>query len=215
MADGIVKQDSLPAEADGSFPRYRQNRRGELVTADSLFQLAADGRLFCSSDADENDRVTGETSYVATTPTFLLRVPAGVCVMPMWVNMQQTGSVAGGAISVYLSYDRVDRYSSGGTSQAVTPMHTGRPVAASSTLYSGATAAAATEARLLLSQVFDEDVGTDTNVTESLFAVAYKDFFPPFLKGPAAFMVFSYAASTGPTWEWSIGWLEIPDASAD
>lgn len=213
MADGIVKQSSYTNSAEGATPQYRLNRRGELVTAELMHQLLFDGRVFVSGDADEDDQVTGQTSFAATTPTFLLRVPSGTTAIPLWVHLNQIGTVAGGIISCLVSFDRVDRYSSSGTSENVTAMRTDRLVSSACTLYSGATAAAATDARLLFAATLDQDV-TDPNLTESIHIVADRDFVSPLLVGPAAFLVFTFAATTGPTWNWSLGWAELPTPSA-
>ena len=193
---------------DGVAGSARLNRRSELVEVPWLMQLAIDGRVFVSSDADENDRVTGQTSYAATTPTFLLNIPTGTLAIPLWVHMNQTGTVAGGVISIYMSYDGIARYSSGGTSEAITNARTPSPRGSNCLLYSGATAAAASAARLLFTQTLDPDV-TDPNLTEEVHAMAGRDF--PFLclGGPASFLVFTYAATTGVTVEWSIGWAEF------
>lgn len=210
---GYVVQNSLPAVGEGQSAVARMNRRAELVTMPSLQQLLFDGRVYSSSDADENDTITGQTTYAATTPTLLLSVPAGTTALPLWVHLAQTGTVAGGVIEVYVSYDRVTRFSSGGTSEAISQMSTDRPRTPGCTLYSGATAAAATEARLLYSQFLDQDV-TDPNTTEAIHLVAWRDFFPPLIQGAGAFLVFTVGATTGPTWSWSIGWAEFSDAEA-
>ncbi len=44
--------------------------------ADISWRLAIEGRFFYASDADQNDYVTGQTSFANTTPTFLLENPA-------------------------------------------------------------------------------------------------------------------------------------------
>jgi hypothetical protein len=176
-------------------------------------QFLFDGRMFCAGDADENDLVTGQATFAATTPTFLLEVPSGTTAMPLWVILSQAGTVAGGVIECEISFDRVGRFSTGGTSETITHMHTGRPNSPACLLYSGATAAAATDARRIFSAFLDQDV-TDPNTTESLYWSA-KQMWAPLLVGPAAFLVFTVGATTGPTWAWSIGWLELPSASAD
>ena len=212
---GVVQQDSYVTAPDNSLMAPRMTRRGELVLNDFVLQALFDGRVYCSSDADENDTITGQTSFAATTPTLLLRVPSGTTAIPLWLHLDQAGTVAGGIISVLMSYDRIDRFSSGGTSETITPMHTSRPNTAASTLYSGATATAATEARLLYAATLDQDV-TDPNLTESIHLHALKDFYPPLLVGPAALLVFTFATvGVGPTWNWSIGWIEMSSGSAD
>lgn len=104
--------------------------------------LAFEGRLFIASDADENDRVTGQTSFAATTPTFLLHVPDGTTAIPLFVNLTQAGTVAGGDIGIAISIDNAGRYSAGGTAELAYNPRTSSGRVAASTLYSGPTATA-------------------------------------------------------------------------
>ena len=208
MADTIVKQSNYPLYQEGTAGELRLNRRGELVTVPLLVELVDDGRVFVASDADENDTVTGQTSFLATTPTFLLKVPTGTTARVLWVHLDQAGTVAGGPITAVLSFDRADRYASGGASETIRHMRTDQPNSATCTLYSGATAAAATDACALKHITLDQDV-TDPNQTKSVHEIGGVTFVSPLLVGPAAFLVFTYAGTTGPTWNWSIGWAEM------
>lgn len=211
----VVKTPSRNTSDSDAMKLLRGTRDGVSFTADYWLNLLLQGRTFVASDADENDRVTGQTSYAATTPTFLLRVPSGTTAIPLFANLGQAGTAAGGDISVVLSFDSVDRYSSGGTSESIRSLRTDQPVSPLCTLYSGATAAAATNARTLLSLGEVPAVAGANTATRSdsyLNMAALRDFFPPLLVGPAAFLVFTYAASTGPTWEWAIGWAEVPSS---
>lgn len=219
MADGIVRVGSVSKVGGaGAAPGYTQDPWGNLVSRDLMTDLLRRGLVYVAGDADENDTITGATSYAATTPTLLMDVPAGKTAMPLWVHLDQAGTVAGGIITVTLSFDRVLRYSSGGTSESITHMRTSRDVGPGgilvySTAGSAITAAAATDARVLTSMTLDQDV-TDPNLTESPHLMAFRDFFPPYLVGPASFLVFTYAATTGPTWVWSLGFAAW-DSSSD
>ena len=209
----VVKSPSRNTSDSDAMKLLRGTRDGAAFSADYILNLLMQGRLFVASDADENDRVTGQTSFAATTPTFLLSVPAGTTAIPLLVNLGQAGTAAGGDISVMLSYDSVNRFSTGGTSEAIRSLRTDQPVSPLCSLYSGATAAAATNARVLLSLGEVPAVAganTATRQDSYLSLAAYRDFLPGLLVGPAAFLVFTYAAATGPTWEWSVAWAEIP-----
>lgn len=216
MADMKIEPRMVVPSWDTADSSNMKNLRGTwdgaAFTADYLLNLLLQGRVFTASDADENDRVTGQTSFAATTPTFLLHVPNGTKAMPLGVSLGQAGTVAGGDISVMLSFDRVSRYSTGGTSEAVSALRTDRVNTNRCLLYSGATASGATDARVLLSLGEVPAVagsGTATRSDSYINLAAFRDFTPPILVGPAAFLVFTYAASTGPTWEWSITWAEL------
>lgn len=165
---------------------------------------------FVASDADQNDTVTGQTSFVATTPTFLLDVPLGRTAIPLFVNMNQTGAVAGGTIHALFEVDNADRYASGGTEETAFPDPSDGRVTNLCKLYSGATANAGYGARIDGIQMAPD---TTPAVTESpkpgpvwRAEKLYR------LVGPAAFLVFTWAGTTGPSWYWSIGWAESPSA---
>ena len=170
--------------------------------------LASQGRIFTASDADQNDTVTGQTSFVATTPTFLLDIPSGTTVVPLLVSLGQTGTVAGDAISVIIELDNADRYASAGTSETVFNNKTGGGVVTNAaTLYSGATAESGYGIRTFGITVA-QDVAPAEGISNEVLWTPTST--PEFLVGPAAFLVYTYATTTGPTWFWTIKWAEIP-----
>ena len=79
--------------------------------------LAGEGRTFYASDADQDDKLTGQTSFANTTPTLFLRVPVGTVAIPGLVALGQSGTVAGDAITVIIEIDNEDRLNTGGTSE--------------------------------------------------------------------------------------------------
>lgn len=177
--------------------------RGAPVAADFLWQLGAEGKLFIASDADQNDLVTGQTSFADTTPTFLIDVPAGKVVVPLFLNLSQTGSVAGGDINVIIEIDSKKRYASSGTSEKVFNSRlTGKP---GSVVYSGATAGAGYGVR-----IYGVTLAPDVSPAEGpVQGPLWRPEIPYFLQGPASFLVYTYAASTGPTWLWNLGFAEF------
>ena len=186
------------------FRRPGTSLRGVEFTADYLWRLAQEGRLYVASDADQDDRVTGQTSFANTTPTFMLQVPAGITALPLFLNLSQTGTVAGGAIDAIIEIDSIERYASSGTSEKVFNTRKSRNMANKSLLYSGATAVAGYGLRL-----FAATMGQDVSPAEGAVPGPFwKPEIPYFLEGPAAWLVYTYAATTGPTWYWTAGWAE-------
>ncbi len=174
--------------------------------------LALNGKVFYASDADQNDLVTGQTSFATTTPTFQLNVPTGTIAIPLMMSLCQTGGAAGGAIDVIMEFDNANRYNTGGTAE--TAFNARSDLAATitplCTLRSGATATDAYGVR-----VMGLTVGNDVSPAEG--AVQEIIWTPPagldFLVGPAAWNVFTYAAATGPTWFWTFKWAELPSGA--
>ena len=179
--------------------------RGAPVMADYLWRLGLEGRLFVASDADQNDLVTGQASYADTTPTFLLSVPAGFTAIPLFLNLSQTGTVAGGAIDVIIEMAAVDKFSTGGVIEGVFNVRSGQRNVSKSLLRSGATAFTGDGVRL-----FGATIGQDVSPAEgAVQGPFWKPELPYFLQGPASLAIFTYAATTGPTWFWSIGFAEF------
>lgn len=172
--------------------------------ADLLWKLGNSGRVFIASDAAQGDMVTGQTSFAATTPTFLLKVPAGKVVVPLFVNLAQSGTVAGGAVDVLIEIDKIERYSTSGTlEKSFNPRRSNN--ASKSKLYSGATALAGYGIR-----VWGATIGQDVSAAEGAVQGPYwKPEIPYFIEGPGALLVYTYAGVTGPTWLWSIGYAEF------
>lgn len=180
---------------------------GNAFSADMLWSLAKNGQIYVSSDADIDDMVTGtvSASFTTATTTFLLDVPAGTTAIPLMVNMQQGGTVGGGTVFLYIAVDNVKRYASGGTAEKAFNLLGN---VAKSTLYSGATAT--TDAIHYGARVWGTQIGQDVAPAEgAVQAGMWKPEVPYLLKGPASLLVYSHAATTGPTWVWSIGWAEV------
>jgi hypothetical protein len=171
--------------------------------------LAAEGRVFYASDADQNDLVTGQTSFAATTPTFIIDVPTDTVVVPLMVSLNQTGVVAGGAVDIILEIDNADRYASGGTAETVLGSRTTGAVTNAATLYSGATANAGYGVRINGVTV-GQDVSTAEGVVNEYLWTPSGGY--DFVVGPGGFLVYTYAGTTGPTWFWSIKWGEFPSS---
>lgn len=146
--------------------------------------------------------VTGQTGFVATTPTFLLDLPASQSriLLPSKIKLFQAGTVAGGPIEIAIAIDTVVRYASGGT--AITPKNTniGSTVAAVGTFYTNPTAAAATAVRLVDGAVVAASVGDGIQ-----FNLDHGLLLP---NAGGSLLIYTFAATTGPTWKYMIEWDE-------
>lgn len=179
------------------------------LSADISWRIAIEGRIYVAADADQNDRVTGQTSFAATTPTFLLHNPAnsGVVMLPFYYQIAQTGSVAGGDIAVETEARAPSAYSSAGTSEKVRPLRiAGGGPGNKCLLYSGATAAG--DYGIAVGHV---TLAPDVSPAEGVINI-YEWSAPVglMLDPNSSLNVFTSAASTGPTWGWHFVWAEIP-----
>ena len=202
-SDELVEESHpLPVKVKETTPD--PSFRGVGYSADYIWRLAQEGRLFIASDASSDALVLGQTSFANTTPTFLLQVPAGTHALPLFVNLAQAGSVAGGVIDVIMEIDNVDRFSTGGIAEKVFNPRQSRSIGNRCTLHSGATANAGYGMR-----VWGSQVGADIDAAEgAVQGPFWRPELPYFLEGPASFLIFTFAGATGPSWYWSIGWAE-------
>lgn len=227
---GVDGQDSFGASINHKLDYMIGNREhGQLVqidrqnfeagqalknvpyTADIAWRLALEGRVFIAGDGDQNDRVTGQTSFANTTPTFLLDNPgtSNVLVIPFYYQLAQTGAVAGGDIAVETEIVAPSAYSTGGTSERIRNarigMGSGRP-SPKCRLFSGATALAGYGIA-----VGHATLAADVSGAEGIINI-YEWQCPTgvMLDPGTSLNVFTSASTTGPTWGWHFVWAEIP-----
>ena len=187
-----------------------QMLHGIPFSADISWRLAIEGRIFVAADADQNDRVTGQTSFANTTPTFLLDNPANsnVIAIPFYYQLAQTGSVAGGDIAVETELVYPSAYASGGTSERVRHLRIGYigSVTNKCRLFSGATATAGYG--IAAGHV---TLAADVSGAEGIINI-YEWQAPSgtFLDANTSLNVFSSAGTTGPTFGWHFCWAEMP-----
>lgn len=172
--------------------------------------LAAQGRVYNLAASAIDTTTTGTTTLANTTPTWLLDVPDGITCIPLLASLQQAGTVAGGAITVIMEVDNADRYTSGGTALTVLNSRIGGSVLPSSAGVSPAmysrigTAITATAAygAQIWSALVGQDVSPAEGVTNELVWTPPSGA-PEYLVGPAAWLIYTDAATTGPTWNFA------------
>ncbi len=173
--------------------------------------LTTQGRMFNASAAAQDTTVTGATSFATTTPTFLLDVPSGTTALPAYMSLNQAGSVAGGAVTVLMEMDNADRYTSGGTAATVLNKKTTDDRATAQSTMHSATGSAITATDAYGVRVMGLVTGQDVSPAEGI--ITEMVWTPAggieLLVGPAAWLVYTFAASTGPTWLWSFAWAEV------
>lgn len=156
------------------------------------YASAAGGRRFAVAHQTPGTTVTGQTSFVSTTPTFLIRQSAASHrVVLSNFALCQAGTPAIDLIHILVAIDSSDRYSSGGT--ALTPQATAMPSAFSAgfTFRYNPTASSPGSVRYLyewtqpvwLGSVFNPDLqdGVLIGYTGSI-------------------LIYTWAATTAPTW---------------
>lgn len=170
--------------------------------------LASQGRVFYASDADQNDLLTGQTSFANTTPTLALDVPAGTTAIPLMMSLVQGGTVAGAVVTVVIEFDDTTRITSG-TAETVFCSRPRAQQQQECTLRSTVTADAGYGVRVAGWQVGADVEPAEGAVQEILWTPTGS---LDFLDGPASWLIYTYAGTTGPSWFWTLKWAEIPTA---
>jgi len=175
------------------------------------------GKLFYVTHQTPATAVTGQTGWVVTTPTFLI-YGANVASRGVLKRMtlSQAGTVAGGAIGISVVVDRTSRFSAGGT--AVTPQNANVNYTNASGwtfLYNPTASVAGTGTsipRYLQENCIAASVG---NVFSIDFTEAFEESGLPFGTAGStmgaftgSLLVYTWAATTGPTWRFTFEYLE-------
>lgn len=220
ISDTMVKQDSYEALKDGTGGLLRLNRRGEVISPDSIIQMILDGRVFTSSNATmETINKLGDASYAEAVAGLALDVPNGVTVIPLEIMMTQAGTVAGGDVTVLMTVDTKLRITSGVAStprnllinatEAYPSMCTLKSHEEGST---NLVVSAPAGDYSFYSKMMAENIigGFDQQAIWST-----REYPPPIIRGPGALVVYTYtAASAAPEYFWHMIWAEIPTANA-
>ncbi len=159
---------------------------------DKAYSSCFGGRRFSVAHQTPGTTVTGQTSFSATTPTFLINQSSGSRRLVLSnFALCQAGTPAGGMVNIALLIDPADRYSTGGT--AITPQAT----MADSALTAGwsfrfnPTVTSPSTPRLLYH--WTQPVWTGAVFNPDLF-----DGVGIGLTG--SILVYTWAATTAPTW---------------
>jgi hypothetical protein len=179
---------------------YVQGRQ-TLFDRKARYSALRDGKLFKATHQTPGTAVTGQTSFVATTPTFLIQTSAaakGISGLNFWLS--QSGTVAGATIDIAVVIDNTARFSSGGTS--ITPLNsdmTSSISAVSTFRYNPTASAASGSVRVLWGSSVIASLGTTT-----IF-----DFEDGLAVGTTgSILIYTFAATTGPTWRFGFEWIE-------
>jgi len=156
--------------------------------------------------------VTGQTSWVATTPTFMIYKTATQISNRLILSnftLEQDGTVAGAKIGIIGAIDTTNRYASGGT--AVVPQLTSAQQVASAvtpefTFRTNPTATAAGSFNTI-PRYFN--LGSWLPVTGTTLPTCdCQDEFV--IQGPGSILIYTFATGTGPSWNFTFEVIEEP-----
>lgn len=165
------------------------------------FVSGSGARRYIISHQTPTTAITAQTGWVATTPTFIIYKTSSQTTRRLIVSLislEQTGTVAGGAINIIGAIDPTNRYASGGT--AVVPQLTTLQQVASGTTPEFAFRYNATASAAGASDDIPRyfNIGTFPAATgTTLPTIDCQDEF--IIKGPGSFLLYVWGATTGPT----------------
>ena len=172
-----------------------------------LASLVFEGKVYHVTNPTVGTAVVGQTSYAATLATITLRNLGDPIMVPLYADMVQSGTVAGGRIIFNTQVLEVDQFTSGtaltvknsnwrfGDQSGVLAYHT----ATIPTLTTG-------NARLVYSGEIFQTVSA-ANADNALDAFKYPGFVAVRPKG--GLNIYTNAATTGPGWSFNIAWAEL------
>lgn len=182
---------------------YEKTAGGVLQPRRDGYYSAKIGQSFATAHQTPSTDVTGQTSFDATTPTFLFyQAAAANRVILRDLCLSLVGTAPGGVVHVALATDTANRFSAGGT--AVVPQNTSglSTVAAGVTFRYNATASAAGAGTRYLRK---------WSVPAGLGAIICPAFDDEVIIGATgSILVYTWAGTTGPTWAFSFGHIEEP-----
>lgn len=158
------------------------------------FGTSFQGQRFAATHQTPTTDVTGQTSFDATTPTFLFYqtgAASRLCLSSM--QLSQSGTVAGGDIFITLAVDNTNRYASLGTLVTPQNMNAADTTAANVTFrYNPTATAAGSGTRYLGTWVANADTGIITTLD-------FQDAVQIGVTG--SILVYTWAATTAPSWK--------------
>lgn len=169
--------------------------------------LVAEGVVWGVGVAAADTGITGQTSYAATLATLHCRNIGPKAMVPLYALFSQTGTVAGGRITIHVSSLQTDQYTSG---TAITPFNLNRkvPGAGQVVVAHTATLPAFTTGNQQILQELDvfQSVSAVTEGAQ-INAVPFPGAYV--INPNGAFTIYSDATITAPTWFFHVAWAEI------
>lgn len=170
-----------------------------LLDGESSYKTSREGSRWYVTNPTANTAVTAQTSFAATTPFLSFETDANTRMVLNSVILAQTGTAAGGTITVIFATDTVIR-STGGT--AITPAPTSREATGSTAVtvkHTVTASAAPATVRYFCPIRLPVDTGATSQV---LVSDAY------IIGASSSILIYAFAATTGPSFFFNVEWVE-------
>ena len=202
--------DGLSSNLSGTYARA--SRRGELIVPEWKDELAREGRMFNVSNlARQTAIAAGGLTYSETAPAFSVDIQAGNVAVPSRLLITQGGTVAGGPITWFIAYDTTTRFSSGTAVGPSYNLRTDQPSPSGLTWYANPTLVTKTSSTIatLAGGILVQTVTTNSSSAGTFIDFNTSNNVMPVLVGPACLIIYTFAATTQPSWLFSFTWYEF------
>ena len=217
-----VRQETFLAGGEGSIARLPLTKMGLPSSVSKWDHFALAGRMFCLGETTVGTLIAASAAdaggNVLTAPTIRFTVPTGTTVFPRELNVA-FGAMGGTINEISIIANNANSYTSGGTAAAPVNVRTD----------SDAPATAVTNAYIAAgSAIIEAGLTTHRHLFKASHPVAFaagaggdqiwnvdkvwEDLIP--IVGPASFLIYIGAATTAPTFLYSMRWVEIDTVSA-
>lgn len=219
-----VRTSSYSDWSEGQDRPARSNRRGELVTAPTMHQWVADGRVFTVNSGTGTAPATFAGAYVATTPDLYVYVPLGTTIIPLAIRVLYEAVGTESTMEIVATASVTGDSSAGGTGLTIYPMRLDNPRSSVCTATAAGTVTSPNSGTFFdfwrYMRPLTDTVATGENDRHALVFEysALKDGPAPYIVGTTAGTGGScmaiWAASQAGTGFIQATWAEIPSTSA-
>lgn len=173
---------------------------------DDIMAASWEGKVFHVNNPTIGTGVTGQTSYAATLSTLTFRNLSGnKMLVPLYAKFYQTGSVAGGIITIHVSTLETGQFTSGTALTAFNANQNKQDAPAVAAFHTATLPTFTTgNQRLVQSETIFFTV-TAANNNPIVFPA------PGFcaVRPGGQLDIYTLAATTGPTWFFNVAWAEL------
>lgn len=170
-----------------------------LLDGESSYKTAREGSRWFVSNPTVATAITAQTSFSATTAFLAFDTNSSTRMIPNSIILAQTGTAAGGNITVFFGMDNQNRISSG---TVITPKQTSMELSGTTGVTVNHTASLNTASANI--RYFGYiSIPADTGMTTQ---VLLSDGFC--IGASSSFLVFASAATTGPSFLFNVEWIE-------
>lgn len=181
-------------------PAYREGKNQVPDRANAYVSTKDGRRYYASPQVPGAGNVLGQTSFVDTTPTFLLDLDSlGRSIIVSRLRLSQIVPIAGGPIEVVVAIDNISRHSSGGTLITPQSARADSPNAAEAKFYTNPVAKAPGSVRYLDGLMAAASSG-------AVIEIDFEDGIC--IPSTGALLIYTFAPSIGPTWKYNLEWIE-------